>query len=185
MIKTVDAFVGYNKIPRLFRDIIISEKIDGTNAQIFIPETGEFKTGKRTQYMTSQNDNYGFAKWAEEHKEELLKLGSGRHFGEWWGQGIQRNYGLKEKRFSLFHPKWNDETLRPSCCYAIPILYTGSFSLVAIQEMLNHLRKDGSYAVPGFMKPEGIVIYHTAAKQSFKVTIDNDEQPKSAVSKGE
>jgi hypothetical protein len=40
------------------------------------------------------------------------------------------------------------------------------------------LRLDGSYAAPGYMKPEGIVVYHTAAKQMFKVTIENDEQPK-------
>lgn len=30
------------------------------------------------------------------------------------------------------------------------------------------------------MKPEGIVIFHTAARQMFKVTIENDESPKGA-----
>jgi hypothetical protein len=36
----------------------------------------------------------------------------------------------------------------------------------------------GSYAAPGFMKPEGIVVYHVAASVGFKKTIDNDHIPK-------
>ena len=28
------------------------------------------------------------------------------------------------------------------------------------------------------MKPEGIIIYHTAANSMFKITLENDEQPK-------
>jgi hypothetical protein len=30
-------------------------------------------------------------------------LGAGRHFGEWWGAGVQRRYGQTAKRFSLFN----------------------------------------------------------------------------------
>lgn len=36
----------------------------------------------------------------------------------------------------------------------------------------------GSYAAPGFKNPEGIVIYHTAAKTLFKKTIVGNEKPK-------
>ena len=46
-------FEAFDKIPRLKRGCVITEKIDGTNAQIYIPEA------------------------------ELRKLGPGRHFGEW------------------------------------------------------------------------------------------------------
>lgn len=35
--------------------------------------------------------------------------------------------------------------------------------------------KNGSYASLGYMKPEGIVIYHTAANVMFKKTFENDE----------
>ncbi len=61
--------------------------------------------GSRTRWITAQDDNHGFARWVEGNKQELLKLGAGRHFGEWWGSGIQRGYGLQkgEKRFSLFN----------------------------------------------------------------------------------
>src|SRR5438105_3732245 len=97
------AFEEFPKIARLSRDCIVTEKIDGTNAQIFITEDGTIHFGSRSRWITPENDNYGFARWATEHKEDLLKLGPGRHFGEWWGCGIQRGYGLKEKRFSLFN----------------------------------------------------------------------------------
>ena len=108
-------FVAFPKIPRLSRRCVITEKIDGTNACIFIGEDGEFLVGSRTRWITPENDNHGFARWAYEHKDELLGLGPGRHFGEWWGQGIQRGYGLKEKRFSLFNTsRWMDDAVRPA-----------------------------------------------------------------------
>src|SRR5687767_3287692 len=96
-------FLEFPKMARLSREVIISEKIDGTNAQILITEDGGFYTGSRNRWVTPEQDNFGFSKWAHENKELLMKLGVGRHFGEWWGAGIQRTYGLKEKRFSLFN----------------------------------------------------------------------------------
>ena len=96
-------FEPFSKIPRLTRKCIITEKIDGTNAQIYIGEQGEFYIGSRKKWILPEDDNYGFARWALENKEELLKLGVGAHFGEWWGQGIQRKYNMDKKVFSLFN----------------------------------------------------------------------------------
>ena len=156
------------------------EKIDGTNASIYIGEDGEFLTGSRKRWIVPGDDNFGFSKWAHENKEELMKLGVGLHFGEFWGQGIQRNYGLKEKRFSLFNVhKWSDDEVRPNCCFVVPTLYTGMFDTVVIEKVLSDLKEHGSYASPGFDKPEGIVIYHKAGGYLFKKTIENDEVPKS------
>jgi len=108
-----------------------------------------------------------------------MKLGQGRHFGEWWGQGIQRNYGLKEKRFSLFNTtRWID---KPKCCEVVPILYQGLFDQKMIDECLKMLREGGSLASIGFMEPEGIIIYHTALCKGFKVTLEKDEKPKSQI----
>ena len=42
----------------------------------------------------------------------------------------------------------------------------------------SNLRTSGSRAAPGFMKPEGVVIYHEAARQMFKMTIEGDEAGK-------
>jgi hypothetical protein len=171
-------FKAFSKIPRFSRDIIVTEKVDGTNAQIFIGENGEFLTGSRTRWITPEDDNYGFSKWAHAHKAELMELGPGAHFGEWWGQGIQRNYGLREKRFSLFNVhKWGE--VRPACCGVVPVLYRGPFSESRILDTLSTLLVEGSKVVPGYMNPEGIVIFHTASGQLFKKTIDGDEAPKS------
>jgi len=178
MIEQIE-FTPFPKMARLSRDIIITEKIDGTNAQIFIGEDGTFLTGSRTKWITPQDDNFGFSAWAYAHKEELMQLGPGRHFGEWWGQKIQRAYDLKEKRFSLFNLKrWGSPNERPSCCDVVPILYEGAFDMETIHFALNSLKEGGSWAAPGFMRPEGIVIYHTAANLCFKKTLEKDELPK-------
>lgn len=177
-----DDFRGFDKIPRLNRDCLITEKIDGTNAQIYIGEDGTFKIGSRKRWITPEKDNFGFAKWAYEHEEELRQLGPGRHFGEWWGQGIQRNYGLDERRFSLFNVgRWTensedepDKTAVPSCCHVVPILYEGLFTTERVQNVLVALEIDGSLAAPGYREPEGIVVYHKAGGHLYKVTFDGD-----------
>jgi hypothetical protein len=71
--------------------------------------------GSRNRWLTVEGDNFGFCRWITEHKDELLGLGVGRHYGEWWGCGIQRGYGCKngersspERHFSLFNvSRWN------------------------------------------------------------------------------
>jgi hypothetical protein len=172
-------FEEFPKISRLSRECVITEKIDGTNAQVIITDAGELYTGSRTRLITPEDDNAGFARWVQANRDEVLKLGPGRHFGEWWGQGIQRGYGLKEKRFSLFNTtRWTD-VVRPTCCHVVPELFRGTFSTEVAQFVLNKLATDGSSASPGFMKPEGIVIFHTAAGICFKKTIEKDDQPKS------
>ena len=175
----MEDFIGFPKIARLSRDIVITEKIDGTNGCIFIGEDGEFLVGSRSRWITPEMDNHGFARWAYDHKDELVLLGPGRHFGEWWGSGIQRGYGLPkgEKRFSLFNVKrWGEA--RPECCYVVPVLFTGNFDTSRVAETMNLLVYNGSIAAPGFRKPEGVVIYHTAANIMFKKTFENDDKGK-------
>ena len=180
-------FEAFPKISRLRRGCCITEKIDGTNAAVVITEeslaAGELYTQSRSRYITPEDDNYGFARWAEEHKQELLGLGVGRHFGEWWGNGIQRKYGLTEKRFSLFNvARWADgRQPRPACCNVVPTLYWGEFDTRKVNDAIDQLRVGGSVAAPGFMSPEGIVVWHDAARLLFKMTIEKDEEPKSKV----
>lgn len=174
-------FVPFPKIARLYRDIVITEKIDGTNAQVVIGEDSSVRAASRSRFIAPQDDNFGFARWVEENREDLLQLGPGRHYGEWWGNGIQRGYGLAkgEKRFSLFNVKrWADEAVRPSCVSVVPVLYTGRFSEQAIIEALMMLESRGSVAAPGFMKPEGVIVFHTASGVLFKKTLEKDEAPK-------
>lgn len=178
---TEHPFIEFPKLARLNRECVITEKIDGTNACIYITDEGEFFTGSRTRWITPVHDNFGFSAWAHAHKDELMLLGPGRHFGEWWGSGIQRGYGLAkgEKRFSLFNTvRWNVLNV-PPCCSVVPVIRQGLFSTDKVLLALEQLRMHGSLAAPGFTKPEGIVVFHTAANQAFKVTLEKDEQPKS------
>ena len=173
-------FEEFPKIARLSRECTITEKIDGTNGIIAIGEDGEYQVGSRTRWLTPETgDNHGFLAWAMLHKDELMKLGPGRHFGEWWGSGIQRRYGLanQEKRFSLFNTfRWSDDAVRPACCHVVPILRQGLFDGNIAEIMLAELSAGGSRAAPGFMQPEGIIIYHHAAKLYFKKTLDKDDE---------
>ncbi len=172
-------FVPFPKIPRLRRNIVVTEKIDGTNASILVPEDGgPLLVGSRNRWITPENDNYGFAKWVQGNAEALrTALGFGHHFGEWWGAGVQRRYGLNEKRFSLFNTgRWHG--VIPSPCHVVPVLYAGPWSEEAIENALAKLRTEGSVAAPGFMRPEGVVVYHAASQSMWKVTLENDHEPK-------
>lgn len=181
---SIPAFEDFGHIYRVSRECIITEKIDGTNASILIPDFGEFKddqgntfpflVGSRNKWIFPNNDNYGFATWAYGNRDEVLKLGPGRHFGEWWGAGIQRRYGVKEKRFSLFNTSRWEGGLPSPIFSLVPILYKGIFETAAVDAALADLQAGGSVAAPGFMDPEGVVIYHTASRSLFKKTLKGD-----------
>jgi hypothetical protein len=174
---SITDFVEFPKIARWSREVIVTEKIDGTNACIFIGEAGEFLTGSRTRWITPDDDNHGFSAWAHAHHDDLMTLGPGRHFGEWWGSGIQRRYGLSEKRFSLFNvARWGQD--RPVCCHVVPVLFRGPMHPSAVDVGLDYLAKCGSAAAPGFMEPEGVVLFHLAGNVAFKKTFVRDHEPK-------
>ncbi len=225
-------FRPWPKIARLYREMVISEKIDGTHAAVgiqkfpfgwhlggacygecgypdweshdhsipdnatmaFSDTTSPLETSPDFEYIVyaqSRNriivpgaDNHGFAGWVWDNAKSLAAtLGEGVHYGEYWGSGINRGYGLTkgEKRFSLFNTsRWSDELLigKVTGLGVVPVLYQGVFDTFAIDVAKMELREHGSYASPGFMRPEGVVIYHAAANQMFKTTLDDDEQPK-------
>lgn len=195
-----DAYPKFGSIPRLNRDMVITEKIDGTNGLIFIydpdaePESvlsvssaeGDLiAAGSRNRWLTVSADNFGFAAWVSANADSLrADLGPGMHYGEWWGSGIQRGYGLPsgQKRFSLFNTKrWAGVVFTTPSLGVVPVLDRYTFSLTRVNLVMEMLRTDGSKAQPGFMNPEGVVVYHAAANQMFKATLENDEKPKSAV----
>ena len=195
-----EQFTPFPKMARLQREVIVTEKIDGTNAQVYITDDGKMLFGSRTRWITPGDDNFGFTRWGIDHKDELMQLGPGRHFGEWWGRGIQRNYGLSYRRFSLFNViRWcphgeepkqiptadprnvKMQDVLPACCHLVPILWQGLFPFCWPDHILARLTTGGSQAAPGFMRPEGIVVFHTAGNVGFKMTLDNDGVPKSSL----
>src|SRR3990167_5200401 len=157
-------FIGFQKIPRLSRSIIITEKIDGSNGQILVTNDAEVWIGSRSHWLwhTGQelpkDDNYGFARWCSERIDEIkVLLGPGSHYGEFWGSGINRGYSLVkgEKRFSLFNvTRWRDQPL-PRDFYVVPILAEhDAFNTTLIIAELEQLVFGGSRAVPGYSNPE-------------------------------
>lgn len=175
-------FTKFPKIPRLNRLMVITEKIDGTNASIFIPENPNepILAGKRTGWCgLGKEDNFGFNNFVQGHADAFRKFKPGHYFGEWYGVGIQRGYNMTERKFALFNPKVEiPEELR-HIVHHTTVLAQGPFNTDAIETALELLRQSGSLTVPGFMKPEGIVVYHVAANCMFKVMLENDDAPKS------
>lgn len=216
-------FEAWPKTPRLNRDnTTITEKIDGTNAAVIIQKMDFLDIwGKdvrdygavawvpgvddhqwvylvgaqsRKRLLSRSSDNYGFAHWVLDNASELVALlGVGRHFGEWWGQGIQRRYGMNHKVFSLFNyhrfsklaQEWHDWRNRAKAIYmtVVPLLGVGKFSDILIQDTLDDLRWGGSVATAEwgvqFDRPEGIIIRHAELGGNMKVLLENDDVPKS------
>lgn len=167
-------FEAFDEIQRFLTQCTISEKIHGTNAQVNIFEytsTDGQKheprlqaiAGSRTREVTPEDDNYGFARWVHDNKEALIALlGPGRHFGEWFGSGINHGYGLAkgEKRFALFNTyRWGkvDLSTVPGLT-VVPILYQGPYREGLVTEVAAKLLETGSQAAPGCKIPEGVVI---------------------------
>ncbi|HEY6021265.1 MAG TPA: RNA ligase family protein [Candidatus Paceibacterota bacterium] len=208
-------FQAWPKTPRLFREIVITEKIDGTNSAVIIEEINpeldyeaegdpfalaQVESDGHTYAVAAQSrnrlitpgkttDNYGFAGFVQKNAEALFDLlGPGRHFGEWWGKGIQGRYKAAHPQirgFALFNTaKYKDlHTWLPMdggidvIVEPTHVLYEGPFSEKAVRDALERLKKDGSWTSP-LDKAEGIVVYHTQSRQVFKVTLDGEDAGK-------
>lgn len=187
-------FKAWPRIPQAGKSqVTVTEKIDGTNAQVFIsPDTdadavrfgwrvGDMwvLAGSRNRWLTPDHDNYGFCAWVRANAEGLAAgLGHGRHYGEWYGAGIGRKYGLDHRRFALFHPlpveAWAAKHAAgcPTNVSSVPLLLRTQIDVALssglIGAAISALWERGSTAVPGWMKPEGVVIDFGANK--YKVT---------------
>lgn len=197
-------FEAFPKIARLKRELVITEKLDGTNACVCLfpldsPDAYDaadhdpyclcivpgdapgdiplaMYVGSRKRWIAPEGtarldkgcDNFGFAGWVLDRAMEFGKLGEGRHYGEWYGEGIQRGYGVQGKRFALFNcNRWGPHNPNtPACCEVVVRLPTDN-----PDEAMAALSQHGSFQVPGFKQPEGIVVYHTASRNYYKQTV--------------
>lgn len=139
----------------------------------------------RTRFIYLNNDNFDFAAWVYKNHIQLMKiLGPGRHYGEWWGSKIQRGYGLKERRFSLFNAsRWADTiTVEPgstsvSALCTVPILYKGPFDASQIDKWTAYM-KLGSKAVEHHWDSEGIIVDLREAGARYKILLENNDNHK-------
>ena len=177
-------FAKWPSIQRLSSETCyITEKIDGTNAVIYVPEERDepVVAGSRNRWLTKEDgtppekkdENCGFGEWVYQNQLDLRMLGPGYHYGEWYGQSIQRGYGLKTKRFASFE-YWRDDLI--PLVDKVPVLYAGEWDASMLDFWIDKLIKEGSVLVPGFMKPEGIVLTFKNMKSAkFKKLCENDK----------
>jgi len=201
-LKTGEEFHSYPKIPRYSNETFtISEKIDGSNGVIKIDEVGNIIAGSRTQWLVGLDakgrnlENHGFRQFVADNHDELLKLGVGTHYGEWYGSKINRNYGLDHNKFMLFnrnryeaaiHKQQTIESICPGelsnpddlfpACVTIETILCDNISFdelsYAVANSLDALNDYGSAHVQGFMKPEGLIVRSNLRGTLYKVIID-------------
>ena len=203
-------FQAWPKTPRLNRDMIVTEKIDGTNAAVIVvPAPDGFERGNTTDdnvavcvmtthglYLVAaqsrkrlvspgkQTDNAGFAAWVRHEAGNLAEvLGEGYHYGEWWNaQAARQALAEGEKRFSLFNVnRYADVAFAQAPGLdLVPVLYEGPFSQARIEMLVAELREHGSKAHPG-IPAEGVIVFHKAAGHVYKVLCHGDEFPKGVI----
>ncbi len=202
-------FEEFPKMPKWDNmELVITQKMHGTNAciniyckhcakmghTIVIGQKCECTTpdyglicGKRTAWITTQSDNFGFALFCYVNKDELIAfLGPGIHWGEWCGPGINKDAGegLSVKTLYLFN-YWReyDMAIKPKNVEIIPVLYFGKNLPGVIEKTCEKLKVEGSAAVPGYMNPEGVVI--TLNRVRYKKPFNNEETHWAGVPKAE
>lgn len=80
-------------------------KLDGTNAALHSRADG-FVAQSRTRLLTPEDDNYGFAAWAQRERAWTgglyERLGPAVVYGEWCGQGIQKRTAISNVPRNVF-----------------------------------------------------------------------------------
>lgn len=167
-------------------DIILMDHVGNDKAVAIARNENEWYVvlaQSRNRFITPEDDNYGFAAWVRDNAMELVRLlGVGTHFGEWWGHGIQRGYGLVkgDRRFSLFNVVrygyiHAEDLSKIPALGVVPTIDTFSEAFhaengvdFAIDECIRYIEREGSTAAPGWDKPEGIIAFHKRSGQTFK-----------------
>lgn len=178
-------FAKWPSIQRLSSETCyITEKIDGTNGVIYVPESSDQPViaGSRERWLSQEDgspaekdqDNFGFSAWVYDRREALRNLGPGYHYGEFHGGKIQRGYGIKERRWASFE-YWRTDFPQIDGVCVVPTLYTGELTSNIIDQTVDSLRASGSILYPGFMNPEGVVItFKNMRSAKFKRLCEKD-----------
>lgn len=198
---TFGQFKSWGSTTRENKNKTITEKIDGTNACI-VAQDGKVTAQSRKRIITPDDDNYGFAKWVYDNAGALLDtLGYGYHYGEWYGEGIQKNpLGIEGKRFALFHATKYTESNgfdleRVDGLETVPLLHHGQCDVWTIPNIMQDLETYGSKikgaktekiytGIPGLddteyvyeksAKAEGIIIWNNETRTRTKMLLEDD-----------
>lgn len=199
---TMGQFKGWGSTTRENKNKTITEKLDGTNACI-VAQDGKVTAQSRKRIITPDDDNFGFAKWVYDNAGALLDtLGYGYHYGEWFGEGIQKNpLGIEGKRFALFHAtKYTEdngyELNKVDGLETVPLLHHGQCDLFTIPQIMTDLDSYGSkvkgaklvaqgydFQQDEYAAAEGIIIWNNETKTRTKMLLENDAFHKYEVAK--
>lgn len=186
-------FIKWPSTPRFHKYLTITEKIDGTNACIRILD-GTVSAQSRKRVITPDDDNFGFAKWVHDNAGALTDvMGYGVHFGEWFGEGIQKNpLGIEGKRFAHFSPwKFNDEQkeriTESGLVEFVPVLFEGQADIYTIPNVMQDLDLYGTrvagatkvangydWELDEMARAEGVIVWQRETQQKYKILLDND-----------
>lgn len=90
-------------------------KLDGCNGGVQIFSDGRVAVQSRSQIITPENDNLGFAAWVSQNIDYFASLASAENvtvFGEWCGKGIQKRTAVSmcdRKIFAVFAVQFGGE----------------------------------------------------------------------------
>lgn len=88
-------------------------KLHGTNAAVQVQTDGTVVVQSRTNIITPENDNAGFARWVMSNKEVWHEAMGYIIYGEWCGPGIQKGVAISQipkKIFAVFAARPLDGT---------------------------------------------------------------------------
>lgn len=224
---TFGQFKSWGSTPRFHKGLHITEKINGTNAGVSVQgfakglrflmesEDAKFVEGvdcdylvraqSRKRIITPGNDNFGFAAWVWENAGALANLlGYGYHYGEWYGEGIQKNpLAVQGRKWALFNTwHWGrPENLEKLKAAGIPGLTTvpvlhdeqrdGPADYMTIPGIMESQSLYGSKAEGAalisegfdweddrYAEPEGIIVWQRETAQRYKILLREDDKHK-------
>ena len=164
-------FVPFPKIARLDSTCTVTEKIDGTNACVIVTADGEVLAQSRSRIITPTDDNYGFARWVKENRRFLVSA-KATTSASGGGRASSASTAKSASVSRCSTCRWADGCGRPFCCDVVPTLLVGEFRSIDFARVEHDLRAGGSVAAPGFMKPEGFVVYHHRLNAYLKHPFD-------------
>lgn len=176
----------------------ITEKVDGTNGLIELYDSSieGVLFGSRNRYISANDDNMGFVSFFKNYTNQLGTLTNYieeekliypiRIYGEWFGKGIQRGYNLEAKFFMPFNEYLAIKMIDAGIPHIkMPVtLYSGKFSVEILEGCMNKLKDEGSQVVPGYNRPEGVVVYFPKHNFRLKETFEGPKW-KDAIPKAE
>ena len=165
--------------------ITITEKMDGTNGAIIVDkmeDTGQLyvagvQSRKRIITPGADTDNFGFAGYVMDNCIDIAeKLGEGYHYGEWAGEGIQKNpHCIVGRKFYLFNSnRWRfGRQERPAGMMCVPVLYEAEWYPEVVEDQMDDLWLRHMH--DGFYTPEGIVVWYHKTRRFEKHTFAMSE----------